>query len=210
MAIWVSVVDQLRRKKSLQTVTLEELTRCRMREDLKERRTIQRTQALELSKEKHFAQGLKVDSDRMKLYYSRKVKEVDTEVRFHEMELKGISQRIRLFNGLIALKRRISVRSADRSSLLDKISLAEVAPWIDEKTVDGDIQEADIDKLLDAVEGGLALASEGEFSEESDVRGIFELMRNASVDIGLPEDVAKNIMSEVNQVLREDNELQQP
>lgn len=203
MPIWTEVVDRFRGKRSLARLTMDELDREKIKLDLQERKQIQRTQQLEREKEKFFAQGLRESSDQMKLYYSRKVKELDSDVRLNDRVLKALSHKVRIYNGIVSMKKWMQVLSEDKKSLLNKLSLAEVSQWIEQNTVNGELRETQLNRLLDEVERGTGVVADVDANEEADVQQIFTLMKNAPMDIKAPEDIARDSMSEVNTILRE-------
>lgn len=203
MPIWTEVVDRFRGKRSLARLTMDELDREKIKLDLQERKQIQRTQQLEREKEKFFAQGLRESSDQMKLYYSRKVKELDSDVRLNDRVLSALSHKVRIYNGIVSMKKWMQVLSEDKKSLLNKLSLAEVSQWIEQNTVNGELRETQLNRLLDEVERGTGVVADVDANEEADVQKIFGLMKNAPIDVKAPEDIARDSMSEVNTILRE-------
>jgi hypothetical protein len=182
---------------------MEEVDREKIKLDLQERKQIQQTQQLERDKEKFFAQGIRESSDQMKLYYARKVKEIDSDVRLNDRVLKALSHKIRVYNGIVSVKKWMQVLSEDKKSLLNKLSLAELSQWIEGNTVDGELRQQQLDGLVDAVESGTGVIASVEANEEADVQKIFELMNSAPIDIKAPEDIAKDSMPQVNTILRE-------
>ena len=203
MPVWTEVVDRFRGKRSLQRLTMEELDREKIKLDLQERKQIQQTQQLEREKEKFFAQGIRESSSQMKLYFARKVKELDSDVRLNDRVLKALSHKIRVYNGIVSVKKWMQVLSEDKKSLINKLSLAELTQWIEGNTVDGELRQQQLDGLVSAVESGTGVIADVDSNEEADVQKIFELMNNAPIDIKAPEDIAKDSMPEVNTILRE-------
>ncbi len=201
--VWTDVVDKFRGKKSLDRVAMEDLERERIALDLQERKQIQQSQDLERQKEKHFAQGLRETSDRMKLYYARKVKEIDADVRLNDDVLRALSHKIRIYNGIIAVKKRIRVLVGDKKGLENRVSLPELTQYMEKNTVDGELKDQQLEKLMKAVEGGASVTEDVGATEEQDVQQILTLMRNAPVNAKSPEDIAKESMAQVNKVLRE-------
>jgi len=203
MPVWTEVVDRFRGKRSLQRLTMEELDREKIKLDLQERKQIQQTHQLEREKEKFFAQGIRDSSSQMKLYYARKVKELDSGVRLNDRVLKALSHKIRVYNGIVSVKKWMQVLSEDKKSLINKLSLAELTRWIEGNTVEGELRQQQLDGLVSAVESGTGVIADVDANEEADVQKIFDLMNNAPTDIKAPEDIAKESMSEVNTILRE-------
>ena len=203
MPVWTEVVDRFRGKRSLTRLTMEELDREKIKLDLQERKQIQQTQTLERQKEKMFAQGLRESSDQMKLYYARKVKELDSDVRLNDRVLRALSHKIRVYNGIVSVKKWMQVLSEDKKSLINKLSLAELTQWIEKNTVDGELRQQQLDGLVDVVEQGTGVIADVDANEESDIQQIFSVMKNAPIDIKAPEDIARDSMPEINTILRE-------
>ena len=203
MALWTDVVDNFKGKRNLDKISIEEIEGEKLKLEFRERKEIGETQQLERQKEKNFAQGLKESSDQMKLYYSRKVKQIDVDVRLKDDVLKALSHKIRIYNGIIAVKKRVQVLAGDKKSLENKIPVAELSQWLENLTVSGEIKQNQLDGLLRAVEGGTSMMADLGVDEEKDVKDIFDLMKNAPVDVKAPEDIAKESMAQVNTILRE-------
>ncbi len=203
MAIWTEVVDKIRGKRSLDKITMDDMDRERIRLDQQQRKQIQQIQGLEREKEKNFAQGIKESSSQMKLYYARKVKEIDSDVRLNDRVLKALAHKIRIYNGISSVKKWMAILSEDKKSLLNKVSLTELTQWIEKNTVDGELRQSQLDQLVGAVESGTGVIGEVGSAEEADVQKIFDLMQNAPVAVKSPEDIAREAMPEVNTILRE-------
>lgn len=202
MALWTDVVDRFKGKKSLEKLSQEELDREKIKLDMQERKQITQTQGLERDKEKAFASGIKETSPQMKLYYARKVKEIDAEVRLKDRELRAVSHKIRIYNGIISVKKWMSILSEDKRSLLNKLSVAEITQWIEKNTTEGQLKENQLDGLLRDVEGGIGAVADVDANEEQDVQKIFEMMNSAPLEKA-PEEFAKESMPAVTQALRE-------
>jgi hypothetical protein len=196
-------VDRFRGKRSLERLTMDELDREKIKLDLQERKQIQQTQTLERQKEKFFAQGLRESSDQMKLYYARKVKELDADVRLNDRVMRALSHKVRIYNGIVSVKRWMQILSEDKKSLLNKLSLAELSQWIEQNTVNGELRETQLNRLLDEVERGTGVVADVDANEEADVQQIYGLMKNAPIDVKPPEEIARDSMAEVNTILRE-------
>ncbi len=203
MAGWTEVVDKFRGKRSLDRVAMDELDREKVKLDLQQRKQIQQIQQLEREKEKSFAQGIKETSSQMKLYYARKVKELDSDVRLNDRVLKAQAHKIRIYNGIVSVKKWMQILSEDKKSLLNKLSLSELTQWIEKNTVDGELRQQQLEQLVGAVESGTGIIGEVGSNEEEDVQKIFGLMQEAPVTVKSPEDIAKESMPQVNEILRE-------
>lgn len=203
MPLWTEVVDKFKGKRNLDKVSIEEMDTEKARLEFRERKEIGEAEQLERQKEKHFAQGVKESSDQMKLYYAGKVKQIDADVRLKGDVLKALSHKIRIYNAMIAVKKRAQVLSGDKKSLENKIPVAELSQWIEKLTVSGEIKQRQLDELLRAVEGGASVSADLGADEEKDVQDIFNLMKNAPVDVKAPEDIARESMGQVNTILRE-------
>lgn len=203
MALWTDVVDKFKGKRNLDKISVEELEGEKKKVEFQERKEIGETQQLERDKERNFAQGLKESSDQMKLYYARKVKEIDANARIKDDILKTLSHKIRIYNGIIGVKKRAEARAGDKKSLENKIPVAELSKWLEKHTVSGEIKQEQLDALLRTIEGGTAAMVDLATNEEKDVQDLFNLMKNAPVDVKAPEDIAKESMSQVNTILRE-------
>lgn len=203
MPVWTEVVDKFRGKRNLARLTMDDLDREKIKLDLQERKQIQQTQTLERQKEKFFAQGIRESSDQMKLYYARKVKELDSDVRLNDRVLRALSHKIRIYNGIVSVKKWMQILSDDKKSLLNNLSLVDLTKWIERNTAEGELRQLQLDRLVSAVESGTLGTDDMDVNEEGDVQQIFTVMKNAPIDIKAPEDIARESMPEVNTILRE-------
>lgn len=206
MAVWDSVVDRFKGTRSLEKVGVEDLRKERINLDQKEKEYIQQIQRLEREQKELLEQGIKEPSQHMKVVYARKVAEKDSEVKMNQKVLQSLAHQMRIVNGLMMVKRWSQVTAKDKTSVLNRLSIADLSKWIHDKTVDGEFKDQYIEELGGVLESGMGVITEVGKGEDQNTQKVLEIMNKAGSE-GLPaEKAAEKAQSEVKTVLSSDKE----
>lgn len=206
MAVWDSIVERFKGARSLDKVTQEDLRKERINLDQKEREYIQQIQRLEREQKEVLEQGIKEPSQHMKVVYARKVAEKDAEVKMTQKVLQSLTHQMRIVNGLVMVKKWSQVTAKDKSSVLNRLSIADLSKWIHDKTVDGEFKDQYLEELGGVLEGGMGVITEVGSGEDQNTQKVLEIMNKASSE-GLPaEKAAEKAQTEIKTVLASDKE----
>lgn len=166
-------------KQNLHNVTAEEIRRERIKVEQTEARVNREIEELEKQKEAFFAKGVQCGSDRQKLQYARKVKELDAQVEARDRQLSLISRNLRILNGVSQLKENERVlRDLGMEGLVNKMDLAELQEYVEKATVEGQFQMDKFNEILSSLD-----SAEGVYqaeADDADTLTILDAMNRAS------------------------------
>jgi len=118
-------------------------------------------------------------SDRQKLQYARKIKELDAQVQARDQQLALISRNLRVLNGISQLKENERVlRDLGMESLVNSMDLTELQNFVEKATVEGQFRMDKFNEILGALD-----SAEGVYkfeSDDSDTLAILDAMNRAS------------------------------
>ena len=168
-------VDQ----KTLQKVSPEDIRRERIKVEQTEIRVTREIEDFESQKEAFFAKGVNAGSERQKLQYARKVKELDGQVKARDQQLSLISRNLRVLNGISQLKENERVlRDLGMEGLVNSMDLTELESFVEKATVEGQFQMDKFNEILGSLD-----SAEGVYqfeSDDSDTMAILEAMNSAA------------------------------
>ncbi len=168
-------VDQ----KTLQKVSPEDIRRERIKVEQTEIRVTREIEDFESQKEAFFAKGVNAGSERQKLQYARKVKELDGQVKARDQQLSLISRNLRVLNGISQLKETERVlRDLGMEGLVNSMDLTELQSFVEKATVEGQFQMDKFNEILGSLD-----SAEGVYqfeSDDSDTMAILEAMNSAA------------------------------
>jgi len=192
--------------KTLESVSIDELRRERIRIEQEEARQIKKLDELEKNKQVLFEKGTDEPSQRQQVIVARKIKELDQQGRNFDQTLKLLSRQLRIIAGFLHVKENKELlKKTAISSLLATMDLADLQRFVEAATVEGQFQMDKFEHILGTLEDyDLDTAAA---SEDADTLAIVEAMnraRNAkNVD---PEAAIKDGVAEVDKILRRDQE----
>ena len=192
--------------KTLESVSLDELRRERIRVEQEEARQIKKLEELEQSKQKLFEKGTDEPAQRQQIVVARKIKELDQQARNFDQTLKLLSRQLRIVTGFIHVKENKELLAKTAvSSLLTKMDLADLQRFVEAATVEGQFQMDKFEHILGTLEDyDLDTAAA---SEDADTLAIVEAMNRARNAKNInPEAAIKEGVAEVDQILRKDQE----
>ena len=200
MALLDAIKGLFTGKKRLDSVTVEELRRERIRLEQVEQRVGREIDELETRKKDLFAKGKDESSQRQQIALARKIKELDASAQAKDRQLAMISRQLRILAGLTAIKENQSlVKELGVSSIISRMDLEELQRFVEKATVEGQFQMERFAQILKTVEPpeGAELAA-----EDADTLAIVAAMQEArQAEQGSGEAGVAEAMRKVDQVL---------
>jgi hypothetical protein len=166
-------------RQTLQAVSAEDIRKERIKVEQTELRVTREIEELEKQKEAFFSRGVNAGSDRQKIQFARKIKELDNQVQARDQQLALISRNLRVLNGISQLKENERVvRDLGMESLVNTMDLSELQSYVEKATVEGQFQMDKFNEILGALD-----SAEGVYrfeSDDSDTLTILDAMNRAS------------------------------
>lgn len=165
--------------RTLATVSAEDILRERIRTEHTETRISREIEQLEQDKQEWFSRGVAAASDRQKLFFARKVQELDQQVRARDQQLTLVSRNLKVLSALAQLKDNQRVlQTLGMEQLVGKLDLTELAGYVEQATVAGQLQMDHLAEILTSLNGAEAAFSTG--NEDPETLAVFEAMQQAS------------------------------
>jgi len=192
--------------KTLESVSIDELRRERIRIEQDEARQIKKLDELERDKQALFEKGTDEPSQRQQIIVARKIKELDQQARNFDQTLKLLSRQLRIISGFLHVKENKQLLEKTAiSSLLAKMDLADLQRFVEAATVEGQFQMDKFEHILTTLED-YELDTTAT-SEDADTLAIVEAMNRARNAKNVnPEAAIKEGVAEVDKILRRDQE----
>ena len=201
MALLDAIKGLFTGKKRLDSVTVEELRRERIRLEQVEQRVGREIDELETRKKDLFAKGKDESSQRQQIALARKIKELDASAQAKDRQLAMVSRQMRILGGLSTLKENQSMmKEMGVSSINSKKDLSDLQAFVEKATVEGQFQMERFAEILKTMEvpEGMELAG-----EDDDTLAIVAAMQEARLaESGDAEAVVKDGMNKVDNILR--------
>ena len=180
MAVWQALKNSLLGVKSIDKLSTNELKTEKIRLDQREAKYLREVDTLEKQKKQLFQEGLKESSQLKQMVLARKIAQHDAEARTISARLRDIGHQVRIVNGLIMIKDEMSLMAANAKNLISKISLNELAAYVEKSTIKGEFQRERLKEIVATVEGGNPLISDPLAAEEEEVQRIVEIMQKST------------------------------
>jgi hypothetical protein len=192
--------------KTLESVSIDELRRERIRIEQEEARQIKKLEERERDKQALFERGTDEASQRQQVIIARKIKELDQQGRNLDQTLKLLSRQLRIISGFIHVKENTQLlQKTAVSSLLAKMDLADLQRFVEAATVEGQFQMDKFEQILGTLEDYELDTSAA--SEDADTLAIVEAMNRARTAKNVnPEIAIKDGVAEVDKILHRDQE----
>ena len=146
------------RKKTLNSISMDELSEQRVLLDRKEEEQLQRIEKLEQQKDALFDQAKKEKDPRRQERAAAKIASGVREIKQLDVELVRLRKELRLVTGLEHVKRKSSRAVGTYSQVVAGMSVSDLVSLIDKATVDDQLNQEKLDDLLDTMDEGLELA----------------------------------------------------
>lgn len=174
------------KKTKLQDLSLDDLKYELVHLEQDERKTLANLREIEEKKKQLFAAAVSAGSDREKLSFARKIKQLDIEAGSLDKELQMNSRQQRAVNGLYLLKKRTEKTSeSGLNTILSQIDMGELLRYIDTASTDGEFHMDKFDEILRGLEDAEMVSPE--FREDKDVMDIFAAIQQVSESLDTPE-----------------------
>lgn len=207
----MSVADLIKnlfggKAKTLESISIDELRRERIRIEQEESRQIKKLEELERDKQTLFERGTDEASQRQQIIVARKIKELDQQGRNFDQTLKLLSRQLRIISGFIHVKENSTLlQKTAVSSLLAKMDLADLQRFVEAATVEGQFQMDKFEQILGTLEDYELDTTAA--SEDADTLAIVEAMNRARNAKNVnPEIAIKDGVAEVDKILHKDQE----
>jgi len=209
MVILDAVRSLFGRKKTIDQVTGEQLRREKIRIEQVEARAIREVEAFEERKESLFLKGKDEPSQRQQIIIARKIKELDAQAKAKDKQLALVSRHLRAINGFVQLKENKKlVEEMGVGSVLSNMDLDELQVYVENATVEGELQLDRFGQLVQALEHGHGVTDGVE--EEPDTFVIVEAMREAKAAEGVDTEAARHGLEKVERVLAQASKREEP
>lgn len=166
-------------KNTLASVNPEEIHREQIKVEQAENRVTREIEELENQKTLYFNKGISCGSDRQKLQYARKIKELDAQVVSRDRQLNLISRNLRILNGVSQLKENERIiRDLGMEGLVNQMDLSELQEYVEKATIEGQFQMDKFNEVLSSLD-----SAEGVYQSEddnTDTLAILEAMNRAA------------------------------
>jgi len=177
MAVKDSFKRLFGKKKTLATVSMDELRRERIRLEQEERRYTRRVDEVEEEKKSLFMKGKDESSRRRQVIAARKIKEKEAEAKNAERNLQLFSRQLRILNGFIQLKENERIlKQSGISNLISTVDLQELQMYVDDATIDGVFH---MDKFSDILHTLERSGEAGAMTEDAEVADLVKAMQAA-------------------------------
>ena len=166
-------------RQTLKNVSPEDIRREKIKVEQTENRVTREIEELEKQKDAFFSKGVNAGSDRQKLQYARKIKELDAQVQARDQQLALISRNLRVLNGISQLKENERVlRDLGMEGLVNKMDMTELQNFVEKATVEGQFQMDKFNEILGALDSAESVYKFE--SDDSDTLAILDAMNRAS------------------------------
>ena len=146
------------RKKTLNSISMDELSEQRVLLDRKEEEQLQRIEKLEQQKDALFDQAKKEKDPRRQERAAAKIASGVREIKQLDVELVRLRKELRLVTGLEHVKRKSGRAVGAYSQVVAGMSVSELSGLIDQATIDDQLNQEKLDDLLGTMDEGLELA----------------------------------------------------
>jgi hypothetical protein len=167
-------------RQTLQNVSPEDICREKIKVEQTENRVTREIEEIEKQKDGLFSKGVDAGSDRQKLHFARKVKEMDAQVQARDRQLALISRNLRVLNGISQLKENERVlRDLGMEGIINTVDLIELQSYVEKATVEGQFQMDKFNEILGALD-----SAEGVYkfeSDDSDTLAILDAMNRSAI-----------------------------
>ena len=206
MAVTDALKNLLKRKKSIDRVSMDELRREKIRLSQEESRMTSQVEKLERQKQEFFAKGKDEPSQRQQMIIARKIKELDARAKNADKMLGMISSQIRALNGFVQLKENQQfLKERGLSSLIGKIDLPRLQRLVEDASVEGQLQMDKLAGLVTTLEESERLVDVG--AEDTDTLSIVSAMQEAkAAEEEDPQVALEQGMKKVDQILEKKEE----
>lgn len=166
-------------RQTLQNVSPKDIRREKIKVEQTENRVTREIEDLEKQKEAFFSKGVHTGSDRQKLQFARKIKELDAQVQARDQQLALISRNLRVLNGISQLKENERVlRDLGMEGVVNSMDLTELQSYVEKATVEGQFQMDKFNEILGALDSAERVYKFE--TDDSDTLAILDAMNRAA------------------------------
>ncbi len=206
MSLLEGIASLFGRRRTIDQITIDELKRERIALEQAQNRVHREIAAMEARKHELFLKGKDATSSRQRLDFAQQVAEVDGAIRQKAKDLALVRKQMQIIAGLLQIKERAAlIQSLKVGSIISRLSVEELAAYVDRATINERFEMEKFASLLEAVEGGADEILEAAASPE--VRAIAAAMEQARAaeEAGRPEE-AQAAAQKLDEVLAKDHD----
>lgn len=196
------------RKRSITRISMDELRRERIGLEQEETRLIKKVEELEHQKKLLFQEGANKNSQREQVMLARRIKELDTQAKNHDSNLRVLSRQMRVIHGFIQIKE--NQKYFDQmgvSSVIAKMDTESLQRYMEKMMVENQLRVDKFAEVLSALEDSEGLIEGG--GEDADTLRLVELMNEArAAQQENPEEAMEKTYHKVDQTLRSKTEAE--
>jgi len=191
MSLLEGIASLFGRQKTIDQISPDDLKRERITLEQAQNRIHREIAAMEHRKDELFLKGKDAASSRQRLDFAQQVAQVEREIRQKAKDMALVRKQLGIIAGLLQIKERAALlRSLKVGSIINRLSVEELAAYVDQATVDERFEMEKFTAMLEAVEGGADAILEAAATPE--VRAIAAAMEQARAaeEAGRPEEAA--------------------
>ena len=190
------------RKRSIAKISMDELRREKIRLEQEESKLIKKVEELEHQKKLLFQEGTSKNSQREQVMLARRIRELDTQAKNYDNNLRMLSKQIRVTNGFIQVKE--NQKYFDQmgvSSIIAKMDPEALQRYLETMMVENQLRVEKFAEVLSALEDSEGLIEGG--GEDAETLKLVELMNEARApQQENPEEAMEKTYQKVGQTLR--------
>lgn len=204
MAVLDSVSKFLRRKRSFDAITLDELRREKIRLEREEAKLAHQVEEVEKQKAQTFLRG-KGLPERQKLILANKIKELDEQSANKDRNLRLVSRQLRTVNAFVEMKNNENLlRHSGIWNEINAIAPEALERVVERASVEGAFQLDALERILRTVHDADLFG--GKPGEDPDILQIVKAMEDAEFAESDQPDAEEKARMKLDELLKKDRE----
>ena len=178
MGLFGKLMSRFSRTRHLGQVSYDDLRKERLRLEQIEHRIGSEMEEIETRKKQLFEEGRDTGNQRQQLLLARRIKDLDTQARAKEDQLKRVAQQARVVGGLMVIKENEKLTAElGVSGIVSRLDMDTLEKYVDRATVDGQFQMERFAQMVQTLESAGSLT--GEVEDDEDTLKIMQAMQDA-------------------------------
>lgn len=163
---------------TLEKLKIDELRLDKIKLDQHQTRLIHRIEKAEKDKSTFFQRALSEDSNHRQRVYATKMKELETEVQGVQKQLQRVTQEKRIVDGLMLAKNLTMTASSEYSSVLSRVSLEDLAPYLMDATAKSEVTEEILAAIVRQMDEGISVVGGEWYESDEDIENIMSVIQH--------------------------------
>ncbi len=178
MGLFGKLMSRFSRTRHLGQVSYDDLRKERLRLEQIEHRIGSEMEEIETRKKQLFEEGRETGNQRQQRLLARRIKELDTQAKAKEDQLKRVAQQARVVGGLMVIKENEKLTAElGVSGIVSRLDMDTLEKYVDRATVDGQFQMERFAQMVQTLESSGSLT--GEVEDDEDTLKIMQAMQDA-------------------------------